>query len=155
MKRYIAFIAAIVLTVLMCGCNSNSTTELAELQRKNEELQAQIDKQSEHIKELESKPSSTPVPTPKSTPLPTSSPSKNVEHTSKSSTTNVVFTNKYGTPTTICAHAGCYNYIAPSGDTNCCTVHSNRCLQCGKYIDGDAMYCIDCLVVAFDKLSGK
>ena len=55
------------------------------------------------------------------------------------------FTNKYGTPTTKCAHPGCNNYIAPSGDTNCCVTHSNRCADCGKYIDEDAMYCMDCL----------
>ena len=55
------------------------------------------------------------------------------------------FTNKYGTPTTKCAHPGCNNYIASTGDTNCCTVHSNRCLECGKYIDEDAFYCMSCL----------
>lgn len=64
--------------------------------------------------------------------------------TSKSS-----FTNKYGTPTTKCAHLGCNNYIASSGDTNCCTIHSNRCLECGKYIDEDAAYCMDCIQKAF------
>lgn len=65
------------------------------------------------------------------------------------------FTNQYGTATTICAHPGCNNNIAPSGDTNCCTVHSNKCLQCGKYIDEDAMYCVDCLIVAVDKIAGN
>ena len=58
------------------------------------------------------------------------------------------FTNKYGTPTTKCAHPGCNNYIAPSGDTNCCVTHSNRCADCGKYIDEDATYCMDCLTNA-------
>ena len=58
------------------------------------------------------------------------------------------FTNKYGTPTTKCAHPGCNNYIASSGDTNCCVTHSNRCADCGKYIDEDAMYCMDCLTNA-------
>ena len=55
------------------------------------------------------------------------------------------FRNKYGTPTTYCAHSGCTKYIASSGDTNCCTTHSNRCLECRCYIDEDAMYCMDCL----------
>lgn len=55
------------------------------------------------------------------------------------------FTNKYGTSTTKCAVAGCNNYIAKSGDTNCCTTHSNKCLECYCYIDGDAMYCMDCI----------
>ena len=55
------------------------------------------------------------------------------------------FTNKYGTSTTKCAHSGCTNYIASSGDTNCCTVHSSRCIECGCYIDEDANWCMDCI----------
>lgn len=55
------------------------------------------------------------------------------------------FDNKYGTPTTICIHSGCQNYIASSGDTNCCTQHSARCLNCNCYIDEDDMYCMSCL----------
>lgn len=58
---------------------------------------------------------------------------------------DVPFTNKYGTPTTVCAHGNCSAFIAPSGDTNCCKSHSNRCLECYCYIDGDAMYCMDCI----------
>lgn len=58
------------------------------------------------------------------------------------------FTNKFGTATTICNHSGCTNYIASSGDTNCCTKHSNRCLSCKCYIDEDAMFCISCLIKA-------
>ena len=61
------------------------------------------------------------------------------------------FTNLYGTPTTICAHSGCTNYIASSGDTNCCTTHSNHCLGCNKYIDGDAMFCMTCVANALTK----
>lgn len=58
------------------------------------------------------------------------------------------FKNKYGTATTKCAHSGCNNYIASSGDTNCCAAHSNKCLECGKYIDEDAMYCMSCITNA-------
>lgn len=58
---------------------------------------------------------------------------------------SIPFTNKYGTRTTLCAHTGCNNYIAPSGDTNCCTTHSHRCIDCNCYIDEDAMFCISCL----------
>ena len=58
------------------------------------------------------------------------------------------FTNKYGTSTTKCAHSGCSNYIASSGDTNCCTTHSRRCIECSCYIDEDANWCIDCLTGA-------
>ena len=59
------------------------------------------------------------------------------------------FTNKYGTSTTKCAHIGCANYIASSGDTNCCTYHSRRCLSCSCYIDEDATYCMSCIKKAF------
>ena len=55
------------------------------------------------------------------------------------------FTNKYGTSTTKCAHSGCSNYIASSGDTNCCTTHSKRCIECNCYIDEDAIACIKCI----------
>jgi len=55
------------------------------------------------------------------------------------------FSNEYGTSTTRCAHSGCSNYIASSGDTNCCTIHSNRCWECNCYIDEDAMACMSCL----------
>ncbi len=55
------------------------------------------------------------------------------------------FTNKYGTSTTKCAHSGCNNYIASSGDTNCCTIHSKKCYNCNCYIDEDAWCCLDCI----------
>lgn len=64
----------------------------------------------------------------------------------------VEFTNQYGTATTKCAHSGCENYIASSGDTNCCTQHSNRCLECNKYIDEDALYCLDCIEKAANEI---
>ena len=55
------------------------------------------------------------------------------------------FTNRYGTPSTICAHKGCIYKIAYSGDTNCCTTHSQRCGNCDCYIDEDAVYCMECI----------
>jgi hypothetical protein len=58
------------------------------------------------------------------------------------------FGNRYGTATTICAHSGCANYIAASGDTNCCMEHSKKCAECGCYIDEDATYCMVCLEIA-------
>ena len=60
------------------------------------------------------------------------------------------FTNKYGSPTTKCAHAGCSKFIASSGDTNCCVSHSRKCLNCGCYIDEDAMYCMTYIKDALD-----
>lgn len=59
------------------------------------------------------------------------------------------FTNKTGTSTTKCAHPGCSNYIASSGDTYYCTTHSKKCGVCGCYIDEDAMYCPTCIIDAF------
>lgn len=65
------------------------------------------------------------------------------------------YSNKYGTSTTKCAKPGCNNYIASSGDTNCCVTHSNKCLNCRKYIDGDATYCLSCLYDSVKKSSGS
>lgn len=67
---------------------------------------------------------------------------------SSSSSSKKSFTNKYGTSTTVCAVSGCKNYIASSGDTNCCVSHSNKCGNCKCYIDGDAMFCMSCLTDA-------
>lgn len=72
----------------------------------------------------------------------------NGEEADFSDETTKEFTNKYGTATTKCAHTGCSNYIANSGDTNCCTTHSNRCLDCKIYIDEDAYYCVSCIAAA-------
>lgn len=58
---------------------------------------------------------------------------------------SIVFTNKYGSSNTICFINGCNNKIASSGDTHCCVEHSNKCLECNCYIDGDAAYCMSCL----------
>ena len=81
-----------------------------------------------------------PEPTLKSTPTSTPSASSNSSGSKSTSTnspsSNSTFTNQYGTSTTKCAHPGCNNYIASSGDTAYCTKHSNKCLNCGKYIDG-------------------
>lgn len=76
---------------------------------------------------------------------------KNVNSGSNSNSSTPSFTNKYGSPTTKCYISGCNNYIATSGDTNCCTKHSNRCLNCNCYIDSDAMYCMKCLSDALGK----
>ena len=61
------------------------------------------------------------------------------------------FTNKFGTPDTVCAHSGCSNKIASSGDTNCCVSHSKGCGECGCYIDEDALFCMSCIEKAVKK----
>jgi hypothetical protein len=55
------------------------------------------------------------------------------------------FSNTFGTPTTMCALSGCNRHIAPSGNTHNCIAHSNKCLECTDYIDGDAAWCLSCL----------
>lgn len=44
-----------------------------------------------------------------------------------------------------CAEPGCTRSPAASGDSVYCPSHSRKCLNCGCYIDKDAMYCMDCL----------
>lgn len=58
------------------------------------------------------------------------------------------FSNKFGTMSTKCVHPDCDMNIVTSGDSNCCIIHSNRCGNCNCYIDGDAMYCMDCMTGA-------
>ena len=55
------------------------------------------------------------------------------------------FNNEFGSIDTPCAYPGCSRTIVTSGDSNCCSVHSNRCLNCSRYIDGDAVYCMRCI----------
>lgn len=69
--------------------------------------------------------------------------------TESQSVSSTAFTNKTGTSTTKCAHSGCNNYIASSGDTYYCTTHSKRCGVCGCYIDEDALFCPTCIIDAF------
>ena len=96
----------------------------------------------------------TDTPTQEPTDVPTKAPTAKptVKPTKSSDSYSTSFTNKYGTPTTRCSVMGCDKYIASSGDTNCCTSHSNRCLECGCYIDGDATFCMSCLMKT---LTGK
>ncbi len=55
------------------------------------------------------------------------------------------FTNSFGSHDTPCAYPGCTRTIVTSGDSNCCAAHANRCIDCGKYIDGDALMCMKCI----------
>lgn len=54
------------------------------------------------------------------------------------------FTNKCGTPTTVCEESGCNRFIAPSGETNFCTEHTNVCLDCKMFLNYDRTRCADC-----------
>lgn len=87
-------------------------------------------------------------PEPTATAAPTPTPEPSPAETEKTGGAEAVFTNEYGTSSTQCAHTGCTRPIASSGDTNCCTVHSNTCAKCGRYIDEDATWCMKCLTSA-------
>ena len=50
-----------------------------------------------------------------------------------------------------CLHSGCSNMAASTGDSFYCEKHSNRCLECNKYIDEDALFCLNCIVEALKK----
>lgn len=52
-----------------------------------------------------------------------------------------------------CAQPGCNKKAVTSGDSVYCSTHSRRCLNCGCYIDADAMYCMDCLRKAIQSKS--
>lgn len=68
-----------------------------------------------------------PTPTASSSMSTTSPPKATTDnYNSNSYKSSSSFSNKYGTQTTKCNHSGCNNYIATSGDTNCCTVHSKN-----------------------------
>lgn len=93
-------------------------------------------------------PTPTPEPSPAVTEALSEKPVEEPAATEKTGATEAVFTNEYGTSSTQCAHTGCTRPIASSGDTNCCTVHSNTCAKCGRYIDEDATWCMKCLTSA-------
>lgn len=45
-----------------------------------------------------------------------------------------------------CQHDGCVEMAVTSGDSRYCEEHSNKCVECGDYIDEDAEICLKCLV---------
>jgi len=115
MKKFLAFLTALVLCVSVCGCGSSSDYNY-----------------------------NTPTDSDDDDGYAYAATGGNNSYDNSSS----YFSNDYGTSTTKCAKSGCSNYIASSGDTAYCVSHSNKCLECYCYIDGDAMYCMDCLTAA-------
>ncbi len=137
MKR-VLYGMVISLSLLLVGCSSTSSSNSESETTKNEVITEVVAVKEENVKPEsdEKEISDNKV---------SSSKSYSSSGTAKTASS---FTNKYGTPTTKCAKPGCNNYIASSGDTCYCPTHSNRCLECNKYIDGDAMYCLDCIAKA-------
>lgn len=81
----------------------------------------------------------------------TSAKSSSITTTAKpKESTAVRFTNKHDgvTENSYCSYPGCPQKVAPSGDTCYCKFHSEKCLECGCYIDADAIYCMDCILKA-------
>lgn len=137
MKRLL--IVILLICVLLTSCSSDTINQL---NNEISDIKNELTQMKKDIKELKETSKATPMPTPSS---------ESSTDTSKSNSNGVAFTNKFGTSTTKCAHSGCTNYIATSGDTNCCAIHSQKCLDCGVYIDEDATWCMDCIAKALNK----
>lgn len=60
------------------------------------------------------------------------------------------YDNAFGSFGDNCAVSGCNNNVVTSGDSNCCSVHSSTCHNCGCYVDRDAVYCMRCIRNALD-----
>lgn len=54
-----------------------------------------------------------------------------------------------------CQYIGCKKMAASTGDTNYCESHSAKCLECGCYINDDAMYCLNCLMNALRNIKNQ
>ncbi len=134
----------LVVVALLCVIDSQTTSA------KKSNSTYKTNSSSTTVKTINSTDNPTDNPTAKPTAIPTTQPTAKPTANSR-----VSFTNKYGTRTTICAHAGCSNYIATSGDTAYCTAHSKKCSSCGKYIDEDATYCMDCIKAATESALSK
>lgn len=129
-KRITVLVLTVSMTLVLSGCSSQDTIESAQ--------------GINNPKTVLSTASSIPKSEAIAKPL----PSADTVYSSSSfasSEQTVSFTNSYGTSSTICAEKGCNRLIASSGDTNCCTIHSNNCKECGNYIDSDATYCMTCI----------
>lgn len=58
--------------------------------------------------------------------------------------------DKVNTAPLQCEHPNCLNKAAETGDSHYCEEHSNKCLECNKYIDEDALYCVNCILKALN-----
>ena len=143
MKKIVTLIMMVLISVALglAGCSGTGAQSTSGQEAAKKEATAEKEPAAE-----------TPTPTKTETKTETKK-SYSASEEEKKSSTSVTFTNAYGTPTTECAHAGCHNYIASSGDTCYCTLHSNNCLECGKYIDEDAMYCLSCIEKTAESIS--
>lgn len=54
------------------------------------------------------------------------------------------YSNVYDKQWVKCSHAGCNLEIALTGDSSCCTIHSQKCLECGKNVTENNVYCREC-----------
>ena len=118
MKKILALIMILALCLTVCGCSNSSNNDYETKNDSNDDYSYSYENDDNDY---------------------------NYSYDDDDADDYSYFSNKYGSKTTKCAQSGCSNYIASSGDTAYCVTHSNKCLDCRCYIDGDAMYCMDCL----------
>ncbi len=66
--------------------------------------------------------------------------------------TGPAFTNRQGSPDSVCAHAGCGKPVVSSGDSAYCAEHSGVCAVCGAYLDEGRSLCDDCAKAQLDAM---
>ena len=62
------------------------------------------------------------------------------------------FTNRQGSPDSVCAHEGCGKPIVRSGDSAYCSEHSGVCAVCGAWLDEGKTLCDDCAKAQLDSM---
>ena len=62
------------------------------------------------------------------------------------------FTNRQGSPDSLCAHAGCGRPVVRSGDSAYCDAHAGVCAVCGAWLDEGERLCGDCAKAQLDAL---
>jgi hypothetical protein len=62
------------------------------------------------------------------------------------------FSNRQGSPDSVCAHEGCGRPVVRSGDSAYCAVHSGVCTVCGAWLDEGKSLCDDCAKAQLDEL---
>ena len=62
------------------------------------------------------------------------------------------FSNRQGSPDSVCAHAGCGRPVVRSGDSAFCAEHAGVCAVCGAWLDEGKTLCDDCAKAQLDSL---
>lgn len=62
------------------------------------------------------------------------------------------FSNRQGTPDSVCAHEGCGRPIVRTGDSAYCAKHAGVCAVCGAWLDEGKSLCDDCAKAQLDSM---